>query len=144
MSTSTQTTPSDRLRLVLQANAAFSFVSGVVALVAGSWVSEQLGIDHVLITRLLGAGLIVFAGDVVFVSRRPELKLLTESALVSIADFTWVAGTAVVLLTGVLNTTGAVVATVIAVAVADFGTTQLWFRSKTLGATSRALATAGA
>ena len=131
-STSMSSTSADRLRLVLRANATFSLVGGVVALVAGSWLSEQLGIDHVVITRLLGAGLIIFAGDVLFVSRRPEPKLLTESALISTGDFIWVAATVVVLLTGILSTTGVIVATVVGLAVADFGASQLWFRSKAL------------
>jgi hypothetical protein len=123
---------SQRLRLVLRANAAFSLIGGLIAVAAGPWVSERLGIDHVAVTRLLGAGLIVFAGDVANVSRRTEPKLLRESALVSAADFTWVAATVVVLLTGILNTTGVVVASAIGLAVADFGMTQLWFRAKAL------------
>jgi hypothetical protein len=128
----TSASPSHRLRLVLRANATFSLVGGIIALAAGSWVSETFGIDHVVITRLLGAGLIVFAGDVWFVSRRSEPKLLTETALVSTADFMWVAATVVVLLTGILSTAGIVVASLIGVAVADLGATQLWLRSRAL------------
>ena len=117
-----------RLRLVLRANAAFSLIGGLIAVTAGPWVSEQLGIDHVAITRLLGAGLIVFAGDVAFVSRRIEPKLRRETAYVSAADFGWVLATIVVLATGALNPTGVVVASAIGVVAADFGIAQLWLR----------------
>ena len=131
-STTPSSTSSQRLRVVLRANAAFSLLGGIIALTTGPWVSERFGIDHVLITRLLGAGLVVFAADVAFVSRRSEPKLLAETALVSAADFMWVAATVVVLLAGILSTVGVVVASVIGLAVADFGVTQLWFRSKAL------------
>ncbi len=119
-----------RLRLVLKANAIFSFTSGAVALVAGSWISRELGIDDVVLTRLLGGGLILFAGAVMVISRLDEPRLRAESALVSIADFTWVIGTVVVLLTGWLNTTGNLVLAVVGLAVADFGATQLWYRAR--------------
>ena len=123
----------DRLRFVLRANATFSFASGTAALLGGSWISRVFGIDHVLLTRLLGAGLLGFAALVMAISRLDEPRLRTEAALVSAADAAWVLGTVVVLLTGSLSTAGNVVMAVVALVVADFGATQLWFRSRAFG-----------
>jgi hypothetical protein len=119
-----------RLRRVLTANAAFSLAGGFTALVAGSWVSAQLGIDHVVLTRLLGFGLVLFAADVLRISRLPEASLLGRAALVSAADAMWVLATIVVLATGVLSTTGAIVAAAVGLVVADAGATQLWLRRR--------------
>lgn len=132
----TSTTAIHRLRLVLAANATFSVVGGVIALVAGSWVSRELGIDHVALTRLLGAGLILFGIDVAVVSRTAERRLLPAALAVSAADAAWVFGTVIVLATGVLSSTGAIVAIVVGLAVADFGTAQAWLRAKATPATA--------
>lgn len=124
----------DRLRLVLRLNAATSLAGGAVAAVAAGWVSETLGIDHVAITRIVGIGLMLFAADVAFTSTRPEPKLLSEVRLVSAGDAIWVIATIVVLAAQILTTTGVVVAAVIGLAVADFGLTQMWMRSKAIRA----------
>jgi uncharacterized membrane protein HdeD (DUF308 family) len=126
----TPTTALQRLRLVLAANAAFSVVGGAIALLAGSWVSRDLGIDHVALTRILGAGLVLFGVAVALVSRASERRMVPESLLISLADAAWVVGTVVVVASGVLTTSGNVVASLIALAVADFGVSQLWFRSR--------------
>lgn len=120
----------NRLRLVLRANATTSIAGGAVALIAGSWVSRELGIDHVALTRLLGAGLIGFALLVLGIAGSNERRLLSESLLVSMGDAAWVVGTIVVVASGVLTSTGNIVAATVALAVADFGVTQLWFRSR--------------
>lgn len=124
----------DRLRLVLRLNAATSLAGGAIAAVAAGWTSETLGIDHVAITRIVGIGLILFATDVAFISTRPEPKLLSEVRLVSAADAIWVVATIVVLAAQILTTIGLVVAAVIGLAVADFGLTQMWMRSKAVRA----------
>lgn len=122
----TPTTPSTtRLRLVLRANAGFSIAGGAIAALAGSWVSRELGIDHVVLTRLLGAGLIAFAGLVLAVSWADEPRLQRKALWVSLADAGWVVGSVVVIATGVLTTTGTVVTALLALAVADFGITQV-------------------
>lgn len=117
-----------RLRLVLRANAAFSLVGGVVALVAGSWLSRELGIDHVVLTRLLGVGLIAFAINVALIARAREPRLLTEALLVSIGDAAWVVATIAVVASGVLTSAGNVVAILVGLAVADFGIAQFVLR----------------
>lgn len=129
-----------RLRLVLAANAVFSITGGLVALFAGSWVSRELGIDHVALTRTIGAGLVVFGIDVAVLSRLAENRLVPGALIVSIADATWVAGTVVAVAAGVLTGLGNMVAVAVALAVADFAATQYWLRARvarrvTLGAT---------
>lgn len=121
-----------RLRTVLRLNATSSLIGGLIAAVAAGWVSDTLGIDQVTVTRVVGFGLIVFAIDVFFVAARPEPKLLVETRLVSAADATWVVATVVVLAAQFLTTAGVISAVAIGLAVADFGVTQLWMRSKAL------------
>lgn len=130
--TDTHALDTNRLRLVLRANAATSIAGGAIALIAGSWVSRELGIDHVTLTRLLGAGLIGFALLVLGIAGSNERRLLSESLLVSMGDAAWVVGTIVVVTTGALTTTGNIVAALVALAVADFGVAQLWFRARAL------------
>lgn len=128
-----RTSPIARLRSVLRVNAAFSLLAGVVGVAAAPWLSDQLGIDHVLLTRLVSAGLVVFAIEVFFLARSSEDRLLSGAALVSASDFVWVVGTVVIVAAGVLSTTGAVVAAITGLAVADFCGAQLWFRHQALG-----------
>lgn len=120
----------DRLRVALRANATFSIISGATTLVAGSWVSRELGIDHLVLTRMLGAGLLGFAAAAVAIARADASRLLRHSLLVSLADGAWVLATILVVTTGALTPTGNIVAAFIAVAVADFGTAQFWFRAR--------------
>lgn len=119
----------ERLRLVLRLNAATSFTGGLLALVAGPWLSRGLGIDHVRATRLIGVALVVFAVVVALAARAPRPRLQRNAVIVSAADTAWVIATAVVVVTGALSTTGVWVAVVLAVAVADFAAAQLWLRS---------------
>jgi len=122
----------NRLRLVLRLNAVTSFAGGAIAAIAGPWVSETLGIDHVLITRAVGVGLIAFAAFVVWTSLQDDDRLLAETRLISLGDASWVAATAVVLIAGLLTTWGIVVAVAVGLAVADFGAAQWWLRSRAL------------
>ncbi|MEM9464480.1 MAG: hypothetical protein AAGA90_03865 [Actinomycetota bacterium] len=119
-----------RARLVLRTNAAFSVVSGLIAVAAAGWVSDVSGIDHVLLTRIGGVGLLLFAADVVRQSRLPESKLPFALLQTSIADASWVVATAIVLALVDLTGWGVAGAIVIAIAVADFGAAQLWLRAK--------------
>lgn len=123
----------DRLRLILRLNATTSALGGAIAAIAAGWVSETLGIDHVLLTRLVGIGLILFAADVAYVSTRDEKRMLAETRLISAGDGLWVLATIAVLAAQILTTTGVVVAILVGLGVADFGIAQLWLRSKILG-----------
>lgn len=124
----------ERLRLVLRLNAATSLLGGLVALAAGPWVSTTLGIDHVAITRLLGAGLIAFALHVLWTSTRREHRLLAETPMISAGDAAWVVATAVVIALGLLTAWGVAVAALVGLIVADFGLAQWWLRSRAIAA----------
>jgi hypothetical protein len=119
-----------RLRTVLRLNAVTSLLGGLAAAVFASPLSESLGIDHVAVTRLIGIGLIVFAGAVALVSSRDEATLRTAALAVSAADVGWVLATITLVAAGILTTLGAVVALVLALGVADFAAAQLWTRAR--------------
>ena len=138
------TTITTRSRLVLRANAVFSTVGGLIAVVAAGWLSDVSGIDHVALTRLGGIGLLLFAVDVFRQSRLPEHKLPFALLQTSIADASWVIATVVVLALVDLTGWGVAGAIVIAAAVADFGAVQLWLRSKLVGTADRATVVATA
>jgi hypothetical protein len=132
------TDPTPKLRLVLQTNAAFSAAGGLLAVAAASFVSDKGGIGHVALTRLVGVGLLIFAVDVFRTSRLSAPKLLQGALLISIADFTWVITSLVVIAFVDLTTAGVIVGLVQTAAVLDFGVTQYWLRSKAVssGATA--------
>ena len=138
------TTITTRSRLVLRANAVFSTVGGLIAVVAAGWLSDVSGIDHVALTRLGGIGLLLFAVDVFRQSRLPEHKLPFALLQTSIADASWVIATVVVLALVDLTGWGVAGAIVIAAAVADFGAVQLWLRSKLVGTADSATVVATA
>ena len=125
------TDPTPKLQLVLRANAAFSAAGGLLAVAAASFVSDKGGIDHVILTRLVGLGLLVFAIDVFMTSRTTGAKLRQGALLISIADITWVMASLIVIAAVDLTTAGVIVGLVQAAAVLDFGVTQYWLRSKT-------------
>ena len=130
------TTAIHRLRLVLAANAPFSIAGGLLALVAGSWVSRELGVDHVTITRVTGASLVAFGIGVGVLAQRDDEQLTAGALVVSIADALWVVGTIAVVAAGVTTRTGTVVAVALGVAVADFGAVQYRLRAVGSGTAS--------
>lgn len=125
-----ESTPLRRLRMVLMTNAATSFAGGALGLAAAPWLSEQLGFDHVALTRIISIGLMLFALDVAWLARSRAERTVRWSAAVSIGDFTWVAATIALIAVGSLTTAGVVVAMVLALGVLDFGLLQLWFRGR--------------
>lgn len=136
------TTAIHRLRFVLAANASFSIAGGLITLVAGSWVSRELGIDHLVLTRVVGASLVAFGIGVGVLARLNDEQLTAGALVVSIADALWVAGTVVVVAAGVTTRTGTVVAVALGVAVADFGAAQYRLRAAVSGSAAGAPATA--
>ena len=126
----TERTPLRRLRMVLMTNAATSFAGGAVGLAAAPWLSEELGFDHVALTRIISIGLMVFALDVAMLARAGAERTASWSAAVSVGDFTWVAATIVLIASGTLTTAGVVVAIMLGLGVLDFGVLQLWFKGR--------------
>lgn len=114
------------LRFALAANAAFSLTCAVVLLLRPSPAGDWLGIQAPFIFQAVGAGLAVFAADLLHQATRR--RMATWRALyASMADFAWVAGTAVLLalFPGVLSPAGTVLAVGVALAVLVFGGWQL-------------------
>lgn len=118
-----------RLRTVLTVNAATSLASGIAGLVATNRLVDWLGLQSAGWTRLVSAGLIVFAIDVALGARSPR-RLATTALLTSLADVAWVVATVVVLATVELTGPGRFVAAAMGLAVLDFAALQLWFRRK--------------
>ncbi|MGH1492381.1 MAG: hypothetical protein ACRBK7_23835 [Acidimicrobiales bacterium] len=115
---------SARLRNLLRANSAFSTLSGAIGVVAAGPAADFLGVEQVWIIRLLGVGLLGFAGAVFAVSRTSTSTLARWSQVISLNDFAWVAGTVLVLLLGWLSTGGAITMGLIGLVVLELGLLQ--------------------
>lgn len=115
------------LRYALLANAAFSTTSALLLMIYPAVVGQWLGLDATMVYQVVGAGLMVFAADLVHQATRR--RIATWRALyASVADFTWVLGTlALVAFNPTLFTSqgNALVASVAAV-VFCFGAWQFW------------------
>jgi hypothetical protein len=115
------------LRAALLANAAFSASCAVLLILAPVRIGELLGLSApAFIFQLVGAGLVLFAIDLVHQATRP--RLATWRALyASAADFLWVIGTflALALFPGALSGSGLATVLAVAVLVAAFGMLQL-------------------
>lgn len=125
-----ESSPVRRLRAVMHANAFTSFAGGLVGLAGAPWISDELGFDQVALTRMVGIGLMLFAIGVEIIARSRTDHAVTWSALVSVADFTWVAATIAVIATGALTTAGVMVAAAVGLVVLDYGVVQLWLRNE--------------
>ena len=98
-------TESMLLRRVLQANAAFSTISGL-ALIGGSKpLSRLIGIDHWWILVVIGVVLLAFVVGLVLNSRR-DIIVEKEVVQAIVSDGVWVLGSATVAFIGVLTTAG--------------------------------------
>jgi len=117
------------LKNVLRLNATSCFVFGVLFLCLPGSVAAFLSPDHpapVVIISILGAGLILNGGHLLWASLKPAPSrlLITYFAM---GDFLWVAGTAFLMITSIwINSfQGTVTALVVAVMVAIFGYLQI-------------------
>jgi hypothetical protein len=123
-----------RLKRALGVNALFSAASGMMLLLAAPSVAglifaqsvTLLGVGDVALLRLVGIGLIGFAAGVGWAARqdRPGALIVTG---ISLADFGWVMGTALLLALAapVFSPVGTAVLAMIAVIVLVFGVLQL-------------------
>lgn len=126
----TLTSPADRLRTVLGANAATSLVSGLLASVAPGFVAEMMDLDAVTWTRLVGIGLVVFAVEVALIAKRStDEKLPGLTGLISMADAAWVVATIVVIALVDMSITGRILSLLVGVVVATFAVLQTRLRS---------------
>lgn len=80
------------VRLALYANAAFSTLTGLAMLIAPGPLAELAGVQAPWVLRLVGAGLLPFAGTVIWEARRPTVAP-GQVVTISLLDFAWVIGT---------------------------------------------------
>ena len=103
------TTPDSKsslLRRALQANAAFSGVSGIALTVAAGPLSTFLGLNAPLILIAIGVMLIFYALSLIYDTRQEPIN--RRSAITAIAlDTVWVVASEFVLLTGLVSFTPA-------------------------------------
>lgn len=115
------------LRLALAANAVFSLSSALFMLFRPALVGEWLGIQAPLILQLLGVGLAIFAAELIYQATRQRVATW-RALLASVADFSWVAGSIVLLLAfpQLFSLSGNVLVLAVAGTVFGFGAWQLW------------------
>ncbi len=101
----THVTRSMLLKRALQANGAFSALSGIALVVAAGPVAKLLGLGVPAILTALGAGLLVYAAALFFNAVRATPNLL-EAWIAVILDLGWVAGSGVLILAGLLTPAG--------------------------------------
>lgn len=115
------------LRWALATNAAFSLTCASLMLFRPALVGEWLGIQAPQIFQAIGIGLIIFAAELLYQATRPRLATW-RALLASFADFSWVAGTVMLVFTfpDLLSPVGRALVLVVAGIVAAFGMWQLW------------------
>ncbi len=122
-----------RLRLVLRSNALTSGLGGLIALAAPGWLDELLGTGRPGWIRLVGAGLVAFAGFVALTSRASTLRLARVAPLISLADAAWVAGSVLTIAAGWYSTSGAVLMASVGVMVGAFSIAQAILSKRVAG-----------
>ncbi len=120
------------LRNALRLNASFSLVSGIAMVAGAEWLVTILGLDsdRAWTLRVIGLGLLVFAGYLLFESAAPRKRLLTSAILISIADAVWVLGSLVLVLFNTFSPAGVVIVGAVALVVANFAVMQLRARRR--------------
>jgi hypothetical protein len=114
------------LRTALTANAVFSLGSAAVLVAAPGGVSQLTGLGPALLLQIIGVGLALFAVDLLHQATRP--RLLTWRALyASLADFSWVVGSVVLVIffPALLTPLGIALVLAIAAVVLSFGIWQV-------------------
>ena len=84
------------LRRALQGNALFSVISGALMLAMNRTLIEFLGLGGSASLTPLGIGLLGYAGWLLWIARREEIKIV-DAWIAVILDIVWVMGTYAVL-----------------------------------------------
>lgn len=121
----TQKTKPDLLRRALQANGAFSALSGVILIIAAKPLSILLGLTMPSILIGVGISLLIYAASLFRNARRATINQ-AEAWIAVILDTGWVAGSAVLIFAGVLTTTGNWIVAIVAGIVLFFGLLQFY------------------
>ncbi len=125
------------LRRSLLSNATFSLITGVCFTMASSPISSMIGLEMPVILVGIGVSLLVFAAGLILNARR-EIVNQTEAWIAVLLDTIWVVGSAVVIVAGVLSTTGNWIVAFVAEIVLTFAFLQfLGLRKMKRAATAR-------
>lgn len=112
----------ETLRLALKVNGVFSGLSGLVLVVSSTPLAGVLGVTRWVLVGI-GVGLLLFAASLWRSASRPQLSP-AEGRIAVWADVSWVAGTVLVAITGVLTPTGVWLVAAVAVVVLAFAVWQ--------------------
>jgi hypothetical protein len=114
-----------KLRRILAANGSFSALSGISMILFAGSICEMFGVSSILVFRIIGAGLILFAGSVLINAFRKEIPV-KQVKFIIVQDWLWVLGSAAILLLGAfdLTTLGYVCIAIVAVLIATFAVLQ--------------------
>ena len=123
--TSTTTRSSKRLQHILLADGVTSGVTGLGLVVIPGRIAALIGAPSAALVAGIGAGLVLFGAAL--------LRHATRSApgrgttiLIAALNLTWVAASAVVLVTGGLSTLGNWAVILVGIVVLGFATLELW------------------
>lgn len=110
-----------KLKPALFGNSIFSGISGITTLILMDPLNQLIGISEPLVLPILGVGLILFAGTIVFHATRKVIDPM-QVKLIIVQDLLWVVGSVVILSFQMFGLThlGYILIGVIAIAVADF------------------------
>lgn len=111
------------LRRSLRGNAVFSFLSGLVFLLAHEPLAQFIGLSHSALLLLTGISLLGFAGWLYRNSMRRRVNLI-EARIAVILDLAWVLGSGLIFSLGVLSSGGNWVLILIADVVLAFAVLQ--------------------
>ena len=120
----TSNSPSKLLRRTLQANAAFSALSGIIAIAGAKPLSLLLGVNVSSLLSGMGVALLAYAAGLFLNARRENIKL-QEAWLAVIMDAAWVVGSVILIFAGTLSTTGNWLVAIVADIVLLFAVLQL-------------------
>ena len=117
-----------KLKLALQANAAFSMLSGLGMLIFHSFIAQWMGITNAKVLLIIGLGLVLFSFSLIRTARQQPISK-KQVHIIIWQDWLWVIGSALIILTqsfGLL-TSGYILIGIVAVIVADFAILQKRF-----------------
>ncbi len=114
---------SQLLRRALQVNGIFSGLSGLAMIFASNQFALLLGLGQTGPLLGIGIALVLYAAGLLWNARRANINL-KEAQLAVIMDFAWVAGSAIVIFTGMLSATGNWIVALVADVVLLFGVLQ--------------------
>lgn len=117
--------PSKLLRRTLQANSAFSALSGIISIAGAKPLSLLLGVNVSSLLIGMGIALLAYAAVLLLNARRENIKL-QEAWLAVILDTAWVIGSMILIFAGTLSTTGNWLVAIVADVVLLFAVLQFF------------------